>query len=120
MSVTLKAADEFGVASSTTPANLLAYLQHLGISVPDPKAIEVMAGADGCIRPTEDVVLAKGRPAVPQRRGRIELLVGTEQAGDDPTTSLNHRRPSGRQSGPLIVVVAGGLFALSLLRRAAE
>jgi uncharacterized protein (DUF342 family) len=90
MSVTLKAADEFGVASSTTPANLLAYLHHLGISVPDPKAIEALAGSDGCIKPTEDIVLATGKAAVPQRRGRIELLVGTEPAGDDASSSLNH------------------------------
>src|ERR1700722_13304916 len=58
-----------------TPANLLAQLHEMGIELSEPDSIEALADADGQIRSTEDIVLIRGTPPIPEQPAKQELLV---------------------------------------------
>src|SRR5207249_2341513 len=67
-------------APGPTPADLIAYLANIGITPIDADALRALAGPDGRITVTEDVVIARGRRPVPERPGQVRLLVEPDAA----------------------------------------
>jgi len=73
MSVTLKA--DVCAEEGITPAQLIAKLCELGVALPDPYLIERLAGEDGRIRPTQDLVLLQATSPEPEQPAKLQLLV---------------------------------------------
>jgi len=73
LNATLKA--DGSAEQGITPAQIIATLRELGIALPDPNLIEKLAGNDGLIRSTQDIVLLQGTSPEPEQPAKLELLV---------------------------------------------
>ncbi|HSV14175.1 MAG TPA: FapA family protein [Tepidisphaeraceae bacterium] len=114
LSVTLKVSHSDAEASRPTPANLLSYLAGLGVTVADPKVIERLAGRDGRIKIEKDIVLVQGRRPVPERPGRVEMLVHAGQVNeaiDGPPVNPNTSVVSHYERASYAAAVAGQAIA---------
>ncbi len=84
LTVTLKAAD--AVETRIAPERLIAELRLMNIPVADATAIEKLAGPDGQIQRTHDIVLLRGQPPQLPRPAKIELQV----TPPDPESVTSH------------------------------